>query len=106
MTNLQIVKNLLIELKTKEHINIDDKIIDSLDEDIENEKLLDILKQHIIDSCVTFGSDYDSHNSISFKVEVIQPKNFINEISGEEMITCCNNADFEKVLKWLKENKI
>ena len=67
------------------------------------DKVLEILGQNIVDSCVTFGSDFDSENKISLTIEVYQPKDYVDKATGEKRVVLFKNTNFDLVLNWLKE---
>lgn len=67
------------------------------------DKLLEILGSNIVDSCISFGSDFDCENKISLTIEVYQPKDYVDKATGEKRVALFKNSNFDLVLNWLNE---
>lgn len=70
------------------------------------DKVLEILGQNIVDSCVTFGSDFDCEDKISLTIEVYRAKDYTDKATGEKRIALFKNRDFDLVLNWLREIEV
>jgi len=68
-------------------------------------EVLEIIKKHIIAKTYKYGTDFDSYNKISLIAEIIQLKDFTNELNGIHYTAVRvdnDDNDFEKIKEWLE----